>query len=744
MTEMRLLVILFGIIGCQAVVYKPADNTALKAAVRACVGGTSYYSGTCNLCTKSTPHDTYGTIGDWDVSDITSFEDLFGYLRNCRFEDDEWDISNWDVSSVTNMKNTFQAAEYFNTNLSLWDVSSVTTMYGIFKGGAGHSIGQTDDSIMFDPVISDWDVSSVTTMEYFASASAADPSRFVSDLSKWDVSSVTNMRGAFNGCFRFNSDLSNWDVGEATWIYEMFSYTSPDRITGFVGFDLSRWNINKVIHSQHFMRQVTEPWNPSGMGESFVYDDITLCTMTDSQVSKYKNCQYCPSLSGGCTGNSMKCKRGFDNVYPDDNPHANVQSFTCGCGAGSYKNVDWATAPDVAFDPDVSPCIICPVGTYQDQADQLSCNDCPFGKYQNAEGQISCEICPVGTYQDATSSESCKICPLATYQDKEGHTSCNDCPSGQSTLSSRSTTNDCFTATQIRDKFLETQEPDLVPAYNIAMRGSECGYKMVEYEEIGGDCKELEARPSGVQPDTYDTPYQFTIVGDDTCGNMCAKLEVCQAYHYANDVCTGVTLSTSKFSSVFNTTELTIGNMHLTSLSTHTILVPDYTFPRSSLLSDPLVTKNFTTSSIHVLGLRRYCSHPLIYLALPSSKSPGTTIYYNELGVPISPPPFTAENIFDECAAVCRSLARPSPYGELRTSTTYTWSEIVCKGFEISFTGTTPTCYMATSSSGNGVTPSTSNPHPDCFAVGDPELYKWKDDSESSETCYVKKHLDLL
>jgi len=189
---------------------------------------------------------------------------------------------------------------------------------------------------------------------------------------------------------------------------------------------------------------------------------------------------------------------------------------------------------------------------------------------------------------------------------------------------------------------------------------------------------------------------------------------------------------------VFITAELTIGNMHLTSLSTHTILVPDYTVTRS----DPVVTKEITTSSIHVLGLRRYCNHPLIYLN-GDTTAPGTTIYYDE-GVQISPPPFTAENIFDECAAVCRSLARPSPYGELRTTGTYTWSEIVCKGFEISFVGTTGTCYMATSSSGNGVTPNPLLNGPDCFAVGDPELYKWKNDTASSETCYVKKHLDLL
>jgi len=77
----------------------------------------------------------------------------------------------------------------------------------------------------------------------------------------------------------------------------------------------------------------------------------------------------------------------------------------------------------------------------------------------------------LGTYQNNTgqsAQSSCKDCPLATYQDVSGQSSCKDCPSGESTLYQGSTTDDCFTALEIKQKFLEERDPALVPAYNIA------------------------------------------------------------------------------------------------------------------------------------------------------------------------------------------------------------------------------------------------------------------------------------
>ena len=773
--KMRLIVILFGMFVCCQAVFKPVEFKFLKSAVFWCLRET--VDGSCPnfAASNDATGNPYGPIGEWDVSLVTSLRELFDNAYKFNSDLSKWDVSGvtdmyktffncgaftsdlsgwdvskvttlywtfrfnnvfnsdlsgWDVSKVTTLSNTFNGAWVFNSNLSSWDVSHVTNLEGtfemakIFNGDISTwNVSQVTtlqstfkDAKLFNSDISKWKVSKVTNLFYtFRNANV-----FNSDLAGWDVSQVTTLHNTFYYCWAFNGDISNWDVSKVESLYETFSSAkafsgdiskwNTSKVTTMYytlydaesfNSDVSKWDTSKVTDMSYIFKntevfdQDVSNWDISQVtrmrdilsGTDLETNEIAHCTMVIKRSeSKFQNCSIC----NGCS-NSMKCKRGFQIPAADwGDPTADVQSFTCGCDTGSYKNVDWATESDVPFDPDVSPCFLCPVGTYQDQPDQLTCETCPPGRSTTVLG---------------------------------------------STLET-----ECLTAIDIKQKFLEERNPDLVPAYNIAMRGSECGYKMVEYEEIGGDCTKLEARPSGVQPDTYDTPYQFTIVGDDTCAVMCAKLEVCQAYH-ADDVCTGFSLNTEQFASVFITAELTIGNMHLTSLSTHTILVPDYKVTRS----DPLVTKNITTSSIHVLGLRRYCNHPLIYID-GTTTAPGTHIYYNE-GEQMSAPYYTAENIYDKCAAVCRELNRsPTPYGALRTSTSvpYTWSEIVCKGFEISFSESSPNCYMATSSSGNGVTPNPALNGPDCFAVGDPELYKWKNDTASSETCYVKKHLDLL
>jgi len=187
--------------------------------------------------------------------------------------------------------------------------------------------------------------------------------------------------------------------------------------------DVSNWDISQVTK----MRDILG-------GTDLEPNEIAHCTMVIKRSeSKFQICSIC----NGCS-NSMKCKRGF-HIPPAEwtgsgnartsndiglvsqywgDPTADVQSFTCGCDTGSYKNVDWATAQDVPFDPDASPCFLCPVGTYQDQPDQLSCETCPPGRSTTVLG---------------------------------------------STLET-----DCLTALEIKAKFVETQEPALVPAYNIA------------------------------------------------------------------------------------------------------------------------------------------------------------------------------------------------------------------------------------------------------------------------------------
>ena len=396
---MRLIVILSGIIGCQAV-FKPNNKDEFIAALGwisngytgihpkafwipdgGCLGENA--TGYCPIFAASNDvtGNPYGLIGDWDMSKVTNLVQTF--FGQSEFDTD---ISKWDVSSVTDMQTVFYGCKAFNQDLSAWDMSQVTITTYMFSGAD-----------KFNADVSKWDVHAMTRSYGMFGYTKS----FNSDISEWDVSSVTDLGGMFSSAEAFNSDISNWDISKTTTIRQILKGA-----TAFKG-DLSRWNIDNVIDMYKWA--TVEPYTTS----------ISQCSMSpiDSNIPNvqqpFKGCEICPTED---CGNSMVCKRSTDNIIV--NPHSGVPSFKCNCDAGSYKNVDWATAPDVPFNPDLSPCIICPVGTYQDNVGQFSCKDCPVGKYS--------------------------IDPGSTLE------------------------TECLTATQIRNKFVETRDPALVPAYNIA------------------------------------------------------------------------------------------------------------------------------------------------------------------------------------------------------------------------------------------------------------------------------------
>ena len=71
-------------------VFAPIDLLELRTAVDSCVpGGTA----TGSACASS----SYGAIGEWDVSRVTSLAKLFDY----KFKFNQ-DLSKWDVSNVVN------------------------------------------------------------------------------------------------------------------------------------------------------------------------------------------------------------------------------------------------------------------------------------------------------------------------------------------------------------------------------------------------------------------------------------------------------------------------------------------------------------------------------------------------------------------------------------------------------------------------------------------------------------------
>jgi surface protein len=73
--------------------------------------------------------DTNGfPIGNWCVSQVTSFDSLFQGLDG--FDED---LGNWDTSSVTYMYDMLADLSSFSGDVSAWDTSSVTSMARMFR-----------------------------------------------------------------------------------------------------------------------------------------------------------------------------------------------------------------------------------------------------------------------------------------------------------------------------------------------------------------------------------------------------------------------------------------------------------------------------------------------------------------------------------------------------------------------------------------------------------------------------------
>ena len=86
----------------------------------------------------------YGSIGEWNTSEVTDMSFLF--CHDINFNED---ISKWDTSKVTNMSDMFLGANTFNQHIGNWDTSSVTNMNRMFHGAKN-----------FNQPIENWDTSS--------------------------------------------------------------------------------------------------------------------------------------------------------------------------------------------------------------------------------------------------------------------------------------------------------------------------------------------------------------------------------------------------------------------------------------------------------------------------------------------------------------------------------------------------------------------------------------------------------
>ncbi|MEM9423772.1 MAG: BspA family leucine-rich repeat surface protein [Spirochaetota bacterium] len=169
----------------------PAPGTMFEVRLRS-VGTNNFYSGWVRkapLLVKTTPRtkaelqslvdaaiaqNPTVNLNFIDTSLITDMSYLFRGVDKKNFNGD---ISEWDTSNVTTMEGMFGFAFQFNRDIRAWDVSSVTRMDKMFWQAA-----------KFNQDISAWDTSNVTNMDYMFTG-ARD---FEQNLRSWNVAKVAN------------------------------------------------------------------------------------------------------------------------------------------------------------------------------------------------------------------------------------------------------------------------------------------------------------------------------------------------------------------------------------------------------------------------------------------------------------------------------------------------------------------------------------------------------------------------
>ena len=116
-------------------------------------------------------------------------------------------IGNWNVSNVTSMGYMFSSAANFNTDIGSWDVSNVTSMGSMFSSAAN-----------FNQDIGGWNTSAVTNMSRMFYSAVI----FNQDIGGWNTSAVTDMSRMFYNCPNFNQYISIWKISIGTNLSYMF------------------------------------------------------------------------------------------------------------------------------------------------------------------------------------------------------------------------------------------------------------------------------------------------------------------------------------------------------------------------------------------------------------------------------------------------------------------------------------------------------------------------------------------
>jgi len=194
--EKGLLVLVFTVIATleKALAVTNINDSNFHSAIATCLG-TNPVDG---LCSSS----EYGSMPDWDASQVTDMGGAFGSKSSFN-----GDISKWDTSNVKNMAMTFAGAYAFNQDIGSWDTGQVTSMYYMFYHEKYYNVAYA-----FNQDIGSWNTEKVSNMNHmFYGASA-----FNQDIGGWDTEKVISMHGMFARASAFNQDISSWTGTAAT------------------------------------------------------------------------------------------------------------------------------------------------------------------------------------------------------------------------------------------------------------------------------------------------------------------------------------------------------------------------------------------------------------------------------------------------------------------------------------------------------------------------------------------------
>lgn len=178
------------------------------------------------LCTSYGASSGYGTMPNWDTSQVTNMTSAFQDQTTFN-----GDISAWNVSSVTNFSLMFLRARAFNADLGSWDVSSGTNLKAMFTAANA-----------FNSDIGRWDVSNNTDFFWmFWQASS-----FNKDISAWNVTSANSLGQMFRDATNFSQDIRGWDVSNipdgADW--NLFGAATAMRSAYPTNIDTKAWFVS--------------------------------------------------------------------------------------------------------------------------------------------------------------------------------------------------------------------------------------------------------------------------------------------------------------------------------------------------------------------------------------------------------------------------------------------------------------------------------------------------------------------